>query len=503
MSEPAYRASPWGTLYHNLPYDEVLGAGSAGPGKTWVLLADPYPQIFMEHERCSNKNHPYPLDWGHSKGWALHLRRTLPMLKQSIIRTQRTFPQIDPDVRWIGDENTWVFSSGFRFQFGHCKDAGSWITYIGNEYTHIGYDELIQFEEEQFLQINTRLRTDDPCLSKMLKIRAMSNPAMDMEQNDSFALVDPYWVRRYFVDPAPAGKAVLEHEYDLPDGSKASRTRMYLPATIHDNPNKAFVLQYIKNLASKPRHIREALLSGNWYYTVGSFYGEAWSERLHTCVPFRVPDDWPIFRSMDWGYKHHGCIHWWALGDDDNLFCIRELTFLGKKDEEVARLVREIEEKMGLWRNGRSSISGPADTQLWEERGATGRSMAMTFLAKGVHWAKADKGKSRQRNAERLLGRLRDHREETTAPGIMFFRTCVQAIRTIPTILTDKNKTWLPQDGGDDHWHDSVLYACAYAARGRAMIGAPKRARDDWEVDDERDRGSRHNLGRDGYGSVV
>lgn len=496
----AYTPSPWGTLFHNLPYDEVLGAGSAGPGKTWTLLADPYPQIRAEHDRCEQKDHPFPLDWGHSKGWALHLRRTLPMLKQSIIRTQRMFPQIDPQAKWQADENTWIFSSGYRFQFGHCKDAGSWITYIGNEYTHIGYDELIQFDEEQYSQINTRLRTDDPVLSQMLKIRAMSNPAMEMEAQDSFALVDPHWVRNYFVVPAPAGKVELKYEYDLPDGGRGVRTRMYLPATIHDNPNKAFVAQYIKNLAAKPRHIREALLSGNWFYTVGSYYGERWNERIHTCAPFRIPEDWPIFRSMDWGFKHYGCIHWWTLGEDDNLYCIRELMFLGKKDVEVAKMVRQSEEGMGLWRDGRSSISGPADTQLWEQRGATGRSMGATFLAMGVHWAKADKGKSRQRNAELLLGRLDDHRDGTTTPGIVFFRTCVNAIRTIPMILTDKNKTWLPMDGGDDHAHDSTLYACAYAARGRGRIGAPRQGKAAWELDDEEKGFTSTDRGQHGYG---
>lgn len=500
MSEAAYVPSDWGRLYMNLPYDEVLGAGSAGPGKTTVLLAEVLPRLLIEHERCSNPKHPYPLKWGQSKGWAIHLRRTLPMLKQSIIRARKMFQDIDPDVRWSEEDHTFIFQSGYRYQFAHCKDAGSWVNYVGPEYDLILYDELVQFLEEQFLQINTRLRSDDPVLSTMLKIRAMSNPMMEMEAQDSFAVVDPHWVRRYFVDPAPTGKTVLEYEFDLPDGTKQTRTRMYLPATIHDNPNKAFVSQYMKNLAAKPRHIREALLSGNWYYTAGAYYGEHWSERLHTCMPFRIPEDWPIFRSMDWGYKHHGCVHWWALGEDDNLYCIRELTFLGKQDIEVAKMVRDIEEKMGLWRENHSVITGPADTQLWEERGATGRNMAGNFAAKGVTWAKADKGHSRQRNAERLLTRLKDHKDETTNPGIVFFRNCPQAIRTIPMILTDKTHPWLPQDGGDDHWHDSVLYACAYAARGRAGIAPPRRRRESWEEKDDRASSAKVDHGQFGYG---
>ena len=203
---------------------------------------------------------------------------------------------------------------------------------------------------------------------------------------------------------------------------------------------------------------------------------------------------------MDWGFKHFGCVHWWALGEDDNLYCIRELTFLGKQVPEVAKLVRDIEEKMGFWREGRSSITGPADTQLWEQRGGSGPTMAHEFAAKGIHWQKCDKGKDRQRSAELLLGRMKDHKDETTNPGIMFFRTCPQIIRTLPMILTDKNKPWLPQDGGDDHWENSARYAVMYASRGRHGIGVPKRPRSRWEMDDAKAKVPKVNWGSYGMG---
>ena len=97
---PIYKASKWGEEFAALPYDEVLGAGSAGPGKTTVLIMEPLAQMVMEDQRTRNPDHPYALPPGGSVGWALHLRRTLPMLEQTLVRAQRIFPQIDPGAEW-------------------------------------------------------------------------------------------------------------------------------------------------------------------------------------------------------------------------------------------------------------------------------------------------------------------------------------------------------------------------------------------------------------------
>ncbi len=49
LAPPPYTPSAWGAAYHSLPYDQVLGAGSAGPGKTTVLIWEPLAQIITEH----------------------------------------------------------------------------------------------------------------------------------------------------------------------------------------------------------------------------------------------------------------------------------------------------------------------------------------------------------------------------------------------------------------------------------------------------------------------
>lgn len=498
-----YKPSRFGQVYHSLPHDEALGGGSAGPGKSLVLLLDPLQQAVVEHERCLNPEHPHPLRWGHSVGSALHLRRTSPMLSDTISRSKRYFPAIDPDVKWDAQQTTWTFRSGFRYKFGHCRDRDDYQIYMSNEYSYIGFDELVQFEEDQYMQIASRCRSSDPVLIKMLKVRAMTNPQMVGSDKDGgdFSVNNPFWVRDYFVDPAPQGGVTLERDLKLSSGKTVQRTRIYIKALLKDNPDPVFVETYEKQLLSMKAHHRKALLDGDWYVQVGSYYGEVWDPNIHICRPFKIPGHWPQFRSMDWGFKKPGCIHWYALDDDDNLFVHKELTFKGKSAEQVAAEVKDIELTLGVWdeKRNRSTITGAADTQLWEQRGdgQKGKSKATEFAEKGIRWVQANK-KSRQRNAERIYQRLADNGDGTVTPGLVIFQNCRNLVRTLPAIKADPDNIDCPQDGGEDHWHDSLGYGCALVSHGRHAI--PSRNTDEKNKDDDDDDKPKRQRGRLGYG---
>lgn len=493
-----YKPSKWGTEYHNLPHREAFGAGSAGPGKSLVLLMDPMYQAISEHERCADPAHPNHMAWGRSKGWALHLRRSMPMLAQTIARSKDMFPLIDPGATYNTNDTMWVFSSGYKHQFGHCRDSGGWDQYMSGEYSHISFDELTQFEEEQYDQITGRLRSSDDILRASLKVRSMSNPMMRNSDSFKITMNNPHWVRERFVEPAPDGRVTFSRRVELSDGTTEKRSWIFLPAKLSDNPDKKFVRDYEATLKLKPPHIRKALLEGDWFVTPGSFYGDSWINSIHICRPFKIPMDWPQFRSMDWGFKSHGCVHWWGMDPDGNCFVQREYTFIGKRDIEVALEIKRIEQGLGLWARGRSLITGPADTQLWEDRGDTGKSKAAAMSEIGVNWVKASK--SRARNAERFLTRLQDHQNETTTPGIVFFNTCTEALKTIPSIPTNPAYPEEPADGGYDHHHDSVLYGCAYASNGSRSIARP-RTEEEKLWDQPAEDKSRVSRGRYGYGS--
>lgn len=507
-----YTPSDWGLEYHGRDEEEVLGAGSAGPGKSLVLLHDADAQILTEHERCEKRDHPYHIEWGRSEGRALHLRRTFGMLEETLVRAHVHFREMDPGVRWDLDSHTFVFASGYRYKFGHCKDATSWSQYLSQQYSWIGFDELVQFNEEQYDNIITRLRSGDRVLRAMLKIRSMSNPLVQRD-GENFTVRDPNWVRRRFVEPAPRGRVVLKHKLVEPrSGEFLGWNRLlYLPATLDDNPDPEFVASYKRRLVNAPAHIRDALLYGNWFLTQNSYFGDVWNPEVHICRPFKIPDYWRRFRSMDWGFKTPGVVHWWAIDDEDTLYCEKEYTFKGLMDVEVARRIREIERDLGLWddRAKKSRITGPADTQLWERRGDSGKSKIVVFLENGVPWTQADKNKrsaasgqggGRRHNAQLMSKRLRDYDvRRGKPPGLVFFDTCKEIIKAIPTIIAEDADPETPVDWDDDHWFDSACYAVAYASHGPHGVAALRRKRELFDDDDARFKKRKVNSKRRSY----
>jgi hypothetical protein len=509
VSAFVYTPSEWQTTFHHIhithKVDEVLGAGAAGPGKTTAMLMDIAPRVYEEHRRCQQSDHPEHIPWGGSAGWALHLRRTEPMLSQSIVNAGKYFRIIDPKVRSWDGGLMWEFQSGYKYQFGHCADEDHWERYYSNAYDWIGFDELTQFLQIQYDMITLRKRSSDPVLAKVLKVCSMSNPVVRRE-NQKFLIRDPHWVRRRFVDRHPAGNKVFAFEVKLMTGGIEHHRLIYLPAKLTDNPDKEFVAREDKNLSKAAPHLRKALRDGDWYVTFGSFYAEHWDARMHIIPRFKIPEHWPVFRSMDWGFKNFGTVGWWAMDDDDNLIKFKEWTFKGRNAETAAKDIIEIERAMKMHlvdRNGHSRITGPADTQLWEDRGDKTqhhqRTKAETMAAIGVNWIPANK--ARKANAQLFIERLEDHRHHTTLPGIMFFEECVNTIRTIPGIQTEEGDSECPADGGDDHWHDETLYACSYASMGRRGIAKRRREEEDWQDEDRKVKVGVRTRGSSGYGS--
>lgn len=498
-----YIASPWQAKFHSLTHHEALGAGAAGPGKSTCLRAEPLQYLTIEMARLERNPRlatgdprsklwelieKHPIEEGGSVGEYLYLRRTFPQLEQTIDAARRLYRAVDPYVEYNGETHTFRFpATGFKVKYGHCHKGSDWENYMSNEYVGIAFDELVQFEQTQYEQIKNRCRSTDPVLRHFLKVRAMSNPVMRTEGADSIVLTDPQWVRRYFVDVyhkegKEYGETIEKVERDR-SGKEFRRTRVYLPAKLSDNPNKEFVEMETEKLMHALPHIRRALLEGDWYVVHGAFFSDIWDPSIHIFRAFRIPKSWPVFRSMDWGFKTNGVIGWFTVDPDGNLLCIKDLVFKMKHPDQVAQDIEDIEGALGIpWKNGRSTITGPADTQLWEERGEKGLSKAAEFALAGVDWVQADK-KARRRNAERVATRLTDHEGGTTYPGLSFASVCLACIQCLPAIGTDPNDAETPQKGGNDHPYDMVAYACAYASHGVETLSAPDDGDDD-PIDD-------------------
>lgn len=387
------------------------------------------------------------------------MRRTMPMLQETIDRSIRMFPMFDPQAVYNKELHRWEFFSGFKYTFGHCREPKDHVNYLSKQYTWLGLDEAGQFLEEQYEELDARVRTGDPVLKYLKRTRLMSNPT-------------PGWLKERFVSPEPKGNVSWRIKVHDPEkGTAAYRTRLFLPAKLDDNPDPDFKADYKLKLLSKPAHMRARYLYGDWDSVEGGYFEDDYNHIVHIVEPFKIPRDWPKFRSMDWGYKSWGTIGWFALDPDENLIQFYEFNFRMMRDIEVARRVVELEQRFGFWnkRERKSRLMGVADTQLWEERGDSGKSKAAVFAEEGVYWQPADKA-SIARNAERISERLRDY-DKHKPPALVLFNNCKKTAAMLAGIAVDEHDSTVPDKKSElKHWLDMLGYAAARASRGRGSI---------------------------------
>src|ERR1043165_4759690 len=502
LDRSVYQPSPWSEQFHAVTVDECLGGGSAGPGKSLTLMWNAIVrQAVVEHARATGQLIDQFPGWlqelvrnnrirpGESEGHCLHMRRTMPMLQETIDRSMRMFPQFDPGAVYNKELHRWEFTSGYKYTFGHCREPKDHTSYLSKQYTELDLDEAGQFLEEQYEELDARVRSADPVLKHLLGTRLMSNPT-------------PGWLKERFVTPEPKGRVVHRiRVHDPATGETHHKTRLFLPATLDDNPDETFRKQYKIKLLSKPAPMRARYLYGDWNSMEGGYFEDDYNPGVHLIEPFKIPRDWPKFRAMDWGYKAPGTIGWYSLDKDENLYKFYEFNFQLMRDHEVAKRVMEIELRFGFWnqRERRSRLSGVADTQLWEERGDSGKSKVAVFADHGVFWQQADKA-SVQRNSERISERLRDY-DQHKPPGLRIFKNCRKTAEMLAGISIDENDSTGPEKKSPlKHWLDELGYACARASRGRVSIPMDLHAFDRESANDN-DEPQPQASGGFGYGS--
>lgn len=270
-----WRPTPKQAEFLSLPYEILEGfyAGAVNAGKTHVLLM--YPIIHKMHEDSRFKG--------------LFLRRTFPELKNEVIPRSREFFE-KLGATYNKSDKCWTFPSGALFFFGHCEDEEDVHKYDSMQPNYVAFDELTSFTEWQYLYITLQRVRSAKNSGLPAIVRSASNPGN----------IGHNWVRQRFIDPCPDGFKVIQN--------KAGVKRIYIPATVHDNPYVSE--QYLQQLHSLPEAEKQAKLYGRWDAYEGSVFEEFRDKpypdepehALHVIEPFDIPLWWPKIYSIDWGY---------------------------------------------------------------------------------------------------------------------------------------------------------------------------------------------------------
>jgi phage terminase large subunit len=98
---------------------------------------------------------------------------------------------------------------------------------------------------------------------------------------------------------------------------------------------------YMEKLDALTGVRRLRLRDGHWCAAEGVIYGD-WDESVHLVKPFDVPEDWPLYLSVDFGYVNPTVVQWWRLDPDGRLYLTREIYATGALVEDHARQIQQI-----------------------------------------------------------------------------------------------------------------------------------------------------------------
>lgn len=406
-----YIALPWQLQFHALARqadtpggpDRIGLGGARGPGKSYAVLAqtgiddchryDGLKALFLRKIQKTAQESFDDL-----------IRKVLAHLSYSYRRGQITFP------------------NGSRILVGGFKDASEIEKYIGIEYDLIAIEEATTLEESRRQMLLGSLRTS---------------------RDD--------WRPRLYESTNPGGIGHLwfKETYVIPyrEGTEDERHR-FIPATYKDNP---FLDEgYINYLENLPGQLGKAWREGDF----DSFQGMAfpdWKEAVHVINPFVVPDHWPKWRSVDWGFAAPFCCLWFAKDPDSGrVYVYRELYQPGLTDQHQARAIKELTPP-----NESISITY-ADPSMWTSKSALGiiTSTADEYQREGVILTRADNDRlSGKRKIHRLLTNLPDGK-----PGLLVFGNCKNLRRTMPALPLDDHNPEDVDTDAEDHAYDALRY---------------------------------------------
>lgn len=428
---PDYTPSSRQTLFHQTTADEALYGGAAGGGKTAALVAEAVT-IALEYPGI-------PVDI---------FRRTIPELKNTIV------PEIyrlcgefikSGNMIYHGQDRCFKLSNGSTINLNYCDTDADIYRYQGTEMPCLFLDELTQFPQPWFEYLKTRNRTSNPDWPVI--VRAATNPGG----------IGHGWVKNYFIDEAPAETIYTDPTTKL--------TRVFIPAKVSDHPIEKFRKDYTQKLQGiSDDQLKRALLNGDWDVFAGQVFKE-WSREKHVIEPFAIPDHWQKWFSYDHGYNSFAGGLWFAKDpQEDRTYIYRELYLTENTVKEISSQIKMLD--------GYEKISVRyADPAIWKGGSSnTGETVAQMFSIEGINFQPANNDRIAGKNAWHDM--LAPHKDGK--PKLMIFSSCVNIIRTLPSLPYDRTRVEDVDTKAEDHLYDAGRYGLVNQIRKREDVKIPQ-----------------------------
>ena len=297
--------------------------GGAGSGKSDVLLM--YGVLNRWHENPQWKQ--------------VFMRRTYPELKNEILGREiyskfgATFNKTDmiwtfPRLDQYGSGGI-MGNSGAQIFLGHCEHEDDVHKYDSMQIPLFTPDEITSFTEFIYLYI-TFERNRSPQGTGLPSItRCAGMPGG----------VGHTWVKKRFIEPYKDGGKIIV--------GKGGNKRIYIHATYADN-KEHIDPTYGQSLDGRPEAERKAKKFGDFDAYLGQVFDEFRDKKypdepenaLHCIPPFEIPEWWPKFVIIDWGFRANNWVGYFAVSPNKRLYLYRELVWNKTKIAEWGPVAR-------------------------------------------------------------------------------------------------------------------------------------------------------------------
>lgn len=465
MTDFAFELQEKQSLAFVSPATEILYGGAAGGGKSYLM------RVAM-------------IAWCEAiPGLQCYLfRRTYPMLVNNHLRGPFNFYQMLSSriksgyVKIVKNEIRW--GNGSRIALAHAHDETSVYDYQGAEMHVLGIDELTHFTETMYKYLLSRVR--------------ITNVKIPAEYEGMFPRVlngaNPGGIGHAWVKNRWVAKKEPMKIYQMSE-EEGSFKRQYIPAKVQDNQKllASDPLYVSRLMAIGDKALVRAMLDGDWNIATGSMFGESWREELHTVEDFCIPSHWSIWRGADDGFSAPHAAYWISRDPKTKVYyVINELYKAGLLPDKVASLTAEKDYNIPLWGgagrffNNVATVKGHLDSAAFSEVGVANDSGKGKAMPRGVQINAGLKERSagiytpvekwpgsvvhRTQFMHKLLAECKTapRKDGGFWPGIRFFKSCTNAIETIPVLMRDKNNVESIDSNGDDHAFDAVTYGLQF-----------------------------------------
>jgi hypothetical protein len=453
------------------PADQILIGGNRGGGKSSAIVGG--------HIRGAAK-------YGHA--WnGLVVRRKYKEFRE--IRRQID-ELIDfkglPAKRKGGETQMgyWRFGNGGLVTLAAIFDLEMAEDFIGNAYTRIDIDEApnIPFIGPLIDTLTGSLRSVHgvPC-----QIFLTGNPGGP----GAGQLKQMFVPVAYGGDNEDAEEGAPNYvEVEQEDGSSVTISRVYIHVQLKDNkiltdadPNYE---RRMKGISDSNR--RKAWVEGSWDVIIGQAFDFGRKNIVaDDAVEWPIPEDVPLFMTMDWGYTAPNSIGWWFVDNEGRVIRFAEWYTTKKNqpnvgmqitDRELCEGILEREKEAGINERDITWILGP---DCFKQKanylgGGQGPATSDEFIA---HMRDPDTIKrygDRNAKVRIIIGdakretKIRQFRGrlavpvEGDAPMLMVYPNCKEFIRTITSLCKDDLTGEYLEPKQEDHMFDDACHICQY-----------------------------------------